>query len=65
MVNNVNGHSIEKIYHFSFTKVINFQWGRIITVTVSLSFMRCTSYTFDRLDGFVLISNLVWMEWRV
>jgi len=22
-------------------------------------------YTFDGLDGFVLISNLVWVEWRV
>jgi len=22
-------------------------------------------YTFDRLDGFVLISKFVWVEWRV
>ena len=31
----------------------------LITVTVSLSFMRCYSFMFDRLDGFVLINNLV------
>ena len=30
----------------------------VITVIVSLS------YIFERLDGFVLISNLVWVEWR-
>jgi len=29
-----------------------------IIITVSLSFMRCWSYIFDRLDGFVQISNL-------
>jgi hypothetical protein len=37
MMNNVNGCGIEKIYHFSFTKIINFQWGRFITGIWSLS----------------------------
>ena len=41
MVNNANGCGIEKIHHFSFAEVINFQWGRFITVIVNLSLMRC------------------------
>jgi len=33
-------------------------------VIVSLYFYKVLEcYTFDRLDGFVLISNLVWVEW--
>jgi len=31
---NVNGRGIEKIYHFSFAEVINFQWGRFVTVII-------------------------------
>jgi hypothetical protein len=57
MMNNVNGCGIEKVYHFSFTKIINFQWGRFITVIVSLCFIRCQNFIFERLDGFV--RNLV------
>jgi len=36
-MNNVNGRGIEKIYHSSFAKVINFQWGRFITGIGSFS----------------------------
>ena len=28
-------------------------------------FRWCKIYTFHRLGGFVLISNLVWVEWQV
>jgi len=37
MMSNVNGRGIENIYHFSFAKVINFQWGRFITGIGSFS----------------------------
>jgi len=60
MINNVHGRSTEKIYHFSFAEFINFQWGSFITVIVTLSFFEVLkSLYFDRLDGFVLINNLV------
>ena len=36
MTNNVNGRGIEKIYNFSFAKVINFQWGRFLSGIWSL-----------------------------
>jgi len=29
MMNNVNGRGIENIYHYSFAKVINIQWGNL------------------------------------
>jgi hypothetical protein len=37
MMNDVNGRSTEKIYHFSFAKVIKFSMGRFITGIWSLS----------------------------
>jgi len=33
----VNGRGIEKIYHFSFAEVINFQWGRFVTVIIGFN----------------------------
>jgi hypothetical protein len=60
-MNNVNGRRIENDYHFSFTKVINFQWGRFITGIGSLSPLLNVKniHLVDKSDLFK-ISNLVY-----
>jgi len=61
MMNNVNGCGIERIYHFSFAKVINFQWGSFIIGIWSLSLLLSVKivHLVDRSDLFKMI-NLVY-----
>jgi hypothetical protein len=59
MVNDANGRDIEKVYHFIFVKIINFQWGRFITVIFGLRLIGFKKFIFESLGGFVLGSKLV------